>query len=156
MVGKPVTLAQMRGFTLVELMVTIVILAIITMVGLNLGAGIISGGNGAAWTERVRFAAIQARQDAIQTGVPVSMTLSGCKYSFAYLYPSIDLAALPVSAVQPNSGITCTSNSTSIWTPIGFLVSPTTSVITGTTMSINNGYGTATVFFHGGGAIRVQ
>ncbi len=150
------TVPRESGWTLIETMVVLALLAITTDIAINAWANILSGSHTLEVVQGVKRLALQARHQAMLTNTPVTIQATGCTWSASY-------AATPPSGVQPlpppveaPAGARCGPDFSGTYTPNGLWVDGAQTP-TAVTWSVQGAGGSkGVIVLHAGGAIDVQ
>lgn len=149
------------GLTLVEMVVVLAIIGILAAFFGNSIIGIFQSGKVMQASQSIKASVIAARSDAMLVDQPVIISAQGCSLSFSY---QGNVPQNSPTLPQPKKfyGVSCSdlgslSNGNELeWTPIGFLINPTTSTMSSAEISISGVSGQTGVYFNGGGAINVH
>jgi len=169
------TTSKEQGFTLLELMIVVAIIAILAAVGMNYWGETVKSSNVMVFANALRIAAQQARDDAIMTATPVTMAVNYnnylgngealCSVTFSYQGTPPPGAPTPPSVSSTNTECNWSQfiySFNRLPYPLTYLPSgifadqygdPTTLPIP--VMALNDAQISSTVILHGGGNVTM-
>lgn len=147
-----------NGLTLIELLVTMAILAIVAGIAVTGVGETIAGSQSLSFLQGARNMALVARNQAMLTNTPVSVTLSGCTVKIAYVgTPPLGAASLPAT-LRGSANLTCSvsggNTGQAEYAPNG-LFTDTNGAPVSISLQIQNGRSSGNLSLDAGGAVYV-